>query len=223
MNNRWNGIYGQQSIIEILEKLISSSNIPHALLFTGIEGIGKDLTAIRFTEAVNKINDLDINRVNKTISSFSEPYIKYIYPLPRGKNETDDSGPFEKLSQDDLENIKEEIQKKTQNPYYRLNINKANIIKKSSIKDIKKFLSLSFSDIRFRTVLISDAHLMNDEAQNALLKSLEEPPQGVIFILITPYKSIADFFSFKDWHCLSPFAVGFVRFSRFCNILLQTL
>jgi len=190
MKNRWNGIYGQQSIIEILEKLISSSNIPHAFLFTGIEGIGKDLTAIRFTEAVNDINDFDIDRVKKIISSFSEPYVKYIYPLPRGKNETDDSGPFEKLSQDDLENIKEEIQKKTQNPYYRLNITKANIIKKSSIKDIKKFLSLSFSDIRFRTVLISDAHLMNDEAQNALLKNLEEPPEGVIFILVTPYPGL---------------------------------
>jgi len=28
---------------------------------------------------------------------------------------------------------------------------------------------------------------MNEEAQNALLKSLEEPPEGVIFILTTPY------------------------------------
>ena len=28
---------------------------------------------------------------------------------------------------------------------------------------------------------------MNEEAQNALLKSLEEPPEGVIFILTTPF------------------------------------
>ncbi len=189
MSNKWEGIYGQQSIIEILENLISTSNIPHALLFTGIEGVGKELTAIRFTEAINEINS-DYKSLKKIISSFSEPYIKYIYPLPRGKNEVDDSGPFEKLSQDDIDNIKEEIQKKVQNPYHRLNISKANIIKKSSIRDIKKFLSMSFSDIRFRTVLISEAHLMNDEAQNALLKNLEEPPEGVIFILVTPYPGL---------------------------------
>jgi DNA polymerase-3 subunit delta' len=190
MNNRWNGIYGQQSVIEILEKLISSSNIPHGFLFTGIEGIGKELTAIRFTESVNESEGADFDRIKKIISSFSEPYIKYIYPLPRGKNESDDSGPFEKLSQDELDNIKDEIQKKVQNPYHRLDINKANVIKKSSIKDIKKFLSFNFSDIRFRTVLISDAHLMNEEAQNALLKNLEEPPEGVIFILVTPYPGL---------------------------------
>ena len=190
MKNRWNGIYGQQSIIEILEKLISSSSIPHAFLFTGIEGIGKELTAIRFTESVNETNNSDFDRIRKIISSFSEPYVKYIYPLPRGKNENDDSGPFEKLSQDDLDNIKEQVQRKVQNPYYRLDIEKANVIKKSSIKDIKKFLSMSFSDIKFRTVLISDAHFMNEEAQNALLKNLEEPPEGVIFILTTPYPGL---------------------------------
>jgi len=190
MNNRWNGIYGQQAVIEILEKLISSSNIPHGFLFTGIDGIGKELTAIRFTESVNESEGADFDRIKKIISSFSEPYIKYIYPLPRGKNEIDDSGPFEKLSQDELENVKEEIQKKVQNPYHRLDINKANVIKKSSIKDIKKFLSFNFSDIRFRTVLISNAHLMNEEAQNALLKNLEEPPEGVIFILVTPYPGL---------------------------------
>ncbi len=37
---------------------------------------------------------------------------------------------------------------------------------------------------------MSVAHLMNEEAQNALLKSLEEPPEGVIFILTTPFPNI---------------------------------
>jgi DNA polymerase III subunit delta' len=32
---------------------------------------------------------------------------------------------------------------------------------------------------------IDDAHAMNEEAQNALLKILEEPPRGVYFFLIT--------------------------------------
>jgi DNA polymerase-3 subunit delta' len=31
---------------------------------------------------------------------------------------------------------------------------------------------------------------MNEASQNALLKNLEEPPQGVIFILLTPYSDL---------------------------------
>jgi DNA polymerase III subunit delta' len=187
MNNKWNGIFGQQSVIDVLDKLISTSNIPNALLFTGIDGIGKEFTAIKFTSALNITANIDSEYFNKIISSYSEPYIKYIYPLPRGKNESDDTGPFEKLPVDDLDLIKEEIQKKIENPYYKLVIPKANKIKISSIRDIKKFLSLNYSDIKFRMILISEAHLMNDEAQNALLKNLEEPPEGVIFVLVTPY------------------------------------
>jgi DNA polymerase-3 subunit delta' len=46
---------------------------------------------------------------------------------------------------------------------------------------------MDYSEVKFRIVLISDAHLMNEEAQNALLKNLEEPPEGIIFILSTPF------------------------------------
>jgi DNA polymerase-3 subunit delta' len=38
---------------------------------------------------------------------------------------------------------------------------------------------------RCRVVIIDDADLLTDDAQNALLKSLEEPPQGSVFILVT--------------------------------------
>jgi|ERR1035437_2788991 DNA polymerase-3 subunit delta' len=190
MNNKWNGIYGQQAVLDILERLIFSSNIPHAFLFTGIDGIGKEYTALKFTSAVNILDTNYSEHIDQIIFSYSEPYVKFIFPLPRGKNETEVSGPFEKLNSDDLDLIKEELQKKKENPYYKLSIPKASKIKISSIRDIKKFLSLNYSDIKYRTVLISDAHLMNEEAQNALLKNLEEPPDGVIFILITPFPGL---------------------------------
>jgi len=38
---------------------------------------------------------------------------------------------------------------------------------------------------RCRVVIIDDADLLTDDAQNALLKSLEEPPRGSVFILVT--------------------------------------
>lgn len=41
-----------------------------------------------------------------------------------------------------------------------------------------------------RVFIIEDAHRMNESAQNALLKVLEEPPKNVIFILMVPSKTI---------------------------------
>ena len=125
------------------------------------------------------------DRVKHALANLNEPYIKYIMPLPRGKNETDDSGPLEKLSAEEIKTINEEIAKKVANPYYKIQIPKANTIKINSIRDIKKFISLNFDDIAYRFIIINDAELMNETSQNALLKSLEEPPEGVIFILIT--------------------------------------
>jgi DNA polymerase-3 subunit delta' len=191
MDNFWNGIYGQETVKEFLSGLINSSKIPNAFLFAGLDGVGKEFIALRFTQALNSRHNIDNNAflINNYISNFSEPYIKFIFPLPRGKNETEGNSPTEKLSQDEIELIQSELKQKTNNPYYSISIPKATTIKVNSVRDIKKFLSLDYSEIAYRTILISDAHLMNDESQNALLKALEEPPEGVVFILTTPYPS----------------------------------
>ena len=192
MNNYFEGINGQKFVKNILNNLINSSKIPHAFLFQGLDGVGKELTAVRFAQVVNKkySSNSNINTVVKQIENLTEPYIKYIFPLPRGKNETDSSSALEKLSQTDIQLIQDELNKKIINPYYKIKIPKAQNIKINSIRDIKKFLSFNYSDIKYRVILISDAHLMNETAQNALLKNLEEPPEGVIFILTTPFPSL---------------------------------
>lgn len=186
MNSFLEKIPGQQRVKRILENFLASGNIPHAFLFTGIEGTGKHLTAIRFAQAlVTAKKENNLNKKIQAIEQLSEPYLKIIIPLPRGKNETDSDIPLSKLTSEDLDLINEQIKKKSENPFYKISIPKANSIKINSIRDIKKFLALNYNEIGYRFILISDAHLMNEESQNALLKSLEEPPQDVIFILIT--------------------------------------
>jgi DNA polymerase III subunit delta' len=182
----WSGIYGQSNVKEILSQLIKSSKVPHAFLFHGPEGVGKFSLSIRFAQIINSRLSANPQIIN-LISSLSEPYIKYIIPLPRGKYETDESGPVESLSSEDIKELKEELSKKIENPYYNFKLSRANNIKINSIREIARFLSLSYEDVKYRVILISDAQLMNDESQNALLKNLEEPPAGVIFILMTPY------------------------------------
>lgn len=176
-------IVGQPKVVKLLSNFINSDKIPQAFLFTGEDGIGKENAALCFTKELN--SSAGDENILRQISNLSEPFVKYIFPLPRGKNEDDESSPYEKLSPDEISLIKDELQKKISNPFYKISLPKANSIKVNSIRDLRKFISMSYSDLNYRTIIISDAHLMNEESQNALLKNLEEPPPGVIFILVT--------------------------------------
>lgn len=64
-----------------------------------------------------------------------------------------------------------------------------NNIRIDAIRKIISFLKYPPIEANFRFVIIDDAHFMNRAAQNALLKTLEEPPPGRIIILVSsqPY------------------------------------
>ena len=53
-------------------------------------------------------------------------------------------------------------------------------------RKIKEHFSLKPYSAKGRTVIIEDASVMTTEAQNALLKTLEEPPEEAILILAAP-------------------------------------
>ncbi|MDP3995929.1 MAG: hypothetical protein Q8P74_01645 [bacterium] len=58
-------------------------------------------------------------------------------------------------------------------------------IKISQIKDLIWRLSFTAGEKGVKAAIINDAHLMNQEAQTCLLKTLEEPRGNVILVLIT--------------------------------------
>ncbi len=63
------------------------------------------------------------------------------------------------------------------------------IIKIGQIRNIKTFLGQKSINSEKKVVLIIDAHLLNEAASNCLLKTLEEPSNG-IFILLTSKLSL---------------------------------
>lgn len=58
------------------------------------------------------------------------------------------------------------------------------------IRELKEHISLSPFSGRFKVYIIDEVHMLTDAAFNALLKTLEEPPHTVVFILATtePHK-----------------------------------
>ncbi len=184
-------VIGHEGIKERVYSILTSDNIPHAFLFSGKEGIGKFNFALEILKFLSQRFSPDDNYALEQIKNLRVPYVNYIFPLPRGKNEsaaTED--PFASLDENTIEEIQNELKKKIENPYYEINVNGAQNIKISSIRAIKKSLSVNTTDIPYTGIIIDKAELMSVEAQNSLLKSLEEPPERVIFFVLTKDESL---------------------------------
>jgi len=188
----WTNIIGQGRAKEILRNIFSSERISHAYIFYGNEGVGKDAVAIEFAKLLNCDN-----RINKTeacdkckscleINSFKSPIFKFITALPSGKNETDEeTNPLEKLEKEDYANYLSEMESKARDKYHKIYLPKANDIRISSIRQIKKDIYLTGKAGKKKIFLISGAERMNPQSSNSLLKILEEPPKNSILILTT--------------------------------------
>lgn len=84
------------------------------------------------------------------------------------------------------------IQKVTAHQYIRVIQPEKNSISIESIREIIGFIKLTTTGSRSirRAIIINDAHTMTIEAQNALLKTLEEPPSDTVVVMTVA--SIAD-------------------------------
>jgi DNA polymerase III subunit gamma/tau len=74
------------------------------------------------------------------------------------------------------------------------------------IRELREMVRYAPAAARYKVVILDEAHQLTDEASNALLKTLEEPPERVIFILATTrsedlvdtIKSRAQLFQFRS-------------------------
>ena len=53
------------------------------------------------------------------------------------------------------------------------------------IRELREMVRYAPASSRYKVVILDEAHQLTDEASNALLKTLEEPPERVVFILAT--------------------------------------
>src|SRR3990172_2946043 len=57
------------------------------------------------------------------------------------------------------------------------------------VREVERAVALNPFEGRSRVIIIDPAHALSREAQNAFLKTLEEPPPRVVFILVTDSES----------------------------------
>ncbi|HZY10776.1 MAG TPA: DNA polymerase III subunit delta' [Bacteroidota bacterium] len=187
----WDSVIGQLRVKKILQNAITRKRVSHAYFFTGQEGIGKDAVAIEFAKALN-CEGSSTQACDRCSSCFKfqtlqHPNVFLVFSLPVGKNEESGDPPLLKLTEEDVAIIREQIALKAKNPYHKITIPKANNIKINSIREIRRESSRSLFESGKRIFILFDVDGLNDQASNALLKTLEEPNDNTMFILTTAY------------------------------------
>jgi len=144
-----------------LTQILSNKNIANAYIFDGPENIGKRENAIKFIAEIILNSNQDQNAVKK-IKENNHPDFMFIEPTYLIKGNP--------INQSEIELAL----KPKSNALIRIN----------QIRNIRTFLSMKSIDSNKKFILIEDAHLLNEASSNCLLKTLEEPTNG-LFILLT--------------------------------------
>ncbi|HPD82453.1 MAG TPA: DNA polymerase III subunit delta' [Alphaproteobacteria bacterium] len=161
---------GHSSNEKILLDFINSGAMPHALIFSGQEGIGKATMAFRLARYLLKNGTPD----SAQDSLFGDtPAAATSLDIPA------DDPVFSKVSSGghpDLLTIERGIDAKKGT--------QKNSVDVETARKVAPFLRMTASNGGWRVVIIDDADTMNRNAQNAMLKILEEPPSNTLLILI---------------------------------------
>lgn len=182
-------IIGQDQTRNYWKTLIGSGRFGHAHILSGHSGVGKDALAFHIAAALNcraKENKPCGSCIPcRQLQKLEHPALHLVFALPRrSASQTD---PFSGIKDAEMDLINLELSKKIAWPYYHLQIEGANDIRISAVRKLRKDIYLSTDPDTTRVVIILRAHKMNVEAANALLKILEEPPRGTVFLLSTEY------------------------------------
>lgn len=154
---------GQPRAIDALQAALRSGTLHHAYLFAGPEGVGKELAAVGLAQALTCPEQPEVG-CGKCASCLrvvkgTHPDVTWIMPdeerVARGlAGRSDFTGT---PSRD---------------------------IRVEQIRNLQERLALHGLESRRKVALITSAHRMNESAQNAFLKTLEEPPSDTTLILI---------------------------------------
>lgn len=160
----FDAITDQKRPVRILAAFLLKRNIPHALLFTGIEGVGKKDAALAFAMACNCTGEKH---------PLSDQFVNHLSSKTKWSIPINPCGSCRSCRKIKSGNHPDIIQIKPSGTF----------IKIDQIRDCCDTLAMKPYEARVRVVIISDAHALNSSASNALLKMLEEPPDRSILIL----------------------------------------
>lgn len=146
-------VLGNQKILGNLQETLKNDSVGHAYIFEGPDGVGKRETALSFS-AMLMCESAQAPLDNTTHGGVPCGKCKSCLLFSEGSNPD-----FQEIYTEDKS------------------------ISVDDIRNILKGLVIRPLYSKYKVIVINDADNMTVQAQNALLKSLEEPPSYVVFVL----------------------------------------
>ncbi|TET97973.1 MAG: DNA polymerase III subunit delta', partial [Dehalococcoidia bacterium] len=166
------GLVGQERAVAALERALATGRAAHAYLLVGPERVGKHTLALRLAQALNCEGDSPVH---------GEPAC----PEPSRRVEPcDRCEPCRRIAAGihaDVQTVTVEEAEEEDERRKGIHV--------SQIRELERVTALKPFQGRSRVVIIDPADEMNASAQNAFLKTLEEPPPQVVFVLVTADES----------------------------------
>ena len=148
-------VVGQEHVTTTLKNQILSERIGHAYLFWGPRGTGKTTIARILAKAVNCPNRIQETDFDTTKTA--EPCNKCQFCEDISQGRSLDVFEMDAASNRGID----------------------------TIRDLRENVKLSPATCTYKIYIIDEVHMLSTEAFNALLKTLEEPPSHVMFIMAT--------------------------------------
>lgn len=158
-------LIGNDEAKETFRRLLSSGRLPGSLLFTGEAGVGKKLFALELAKALNCRNRHGVEACDECSSC--KRISRSTFP-PFGDDD-EDKARLVWSEHADVAMVR---------PYKQ-------IIRVGPIRELEREANFRPFEGAARIFIIEDADYMNDQAANALLKTLEEPEPTTHLILTT--------------------------------------
>lgn len=184
---KFSEIAGHSETIKALRSMVDAGRIPHAILLSGISGIGKFRLARAFAQYIHCRNHIDGDSCGVCPSclqhqNLNNPDFHFVYPVVKRDGIT--------ISKDLIDRWKEMLSEWSYMPPEKWNEviqagNSQPAIYVNESEDIIARASLSAYQENFKIFLIWLPEKMRSEAANKLLKLIEEPYDDTLFILVS--------------------------------------
>ena len=158
-------LIGNEDVKSSLQRLLENGRLPGSLLFTGEEGVGKKLFALELAKILNCKARRGLEACDECSSCKRISHSTF----PPFNDDDDDAARMIWSEHADVALIR---------PH-------KNVIRVKKIRELEREANFRPFEGAGRLFIIEDADFMNDQAANALLKTLEEPEPTTHLVLTT--------------------------------------
>lgn len=154
----------QDQALHALGRALASQQVPHAWLFSGPDGVGKELAALSLAQAL-LCTEAPFVGCGKCaactrVAKRNHPDVTWLMP-------------------------EEELVRRGLAGRSDFSATPSRDIRIEQVRRLQDRLAFRALEGRYKLALIISAHGMNANAQNALLKTLEEPPRDTVLVLVS--------------------------------------